>query len=159
MRRQLTAWIVLLFIIGSGIIWLKWQLSDTIWTVILRQELSPDGAWKSSIEETVSENTFVTSIIDKVYLTSVRDPTQAVEVLTVATDGHASERPRIAWTAPDILQVTAANLSYVTRVGLVFETAADFRFRHVVIRVRFDPDDPAARAAWLRDECAKAVCG
>lgn len=42
---------------------------------------------------------------------------------------------------------------------MIFETAADFRFRKVVVQLRFAPDDPVARAAWLKETCTRSICG
>ena len=63
--------------------------------------------------------------------------------LGVQTGGHKDERLRIAWTAPDVLQVTIPNFLYLKLLMRQFDG--------VRVDLRFDPDDPAERAAWLRE--------
>ncbi|MGH7152431.1 MAG: hypothetical protein ACREF3_00780 [Acetobacteraceae bacterium] len=81
-------------------------------------------------------------IIASVKLASTSDPAKVANILSVDTDGVDAKRPRVAWIANNVLQITAANLSYV---------AIDRReYDGVRIVLRFDPDDPATRTAWLK---------
>jgi len=77
-----------------------------------------------------------------VRLTSNRDKTLRGYVLSIDTRGHDEARPLVAWTAPDVLRVTVPNISHLSMMTRAFQG--------VKIDLRFDPDDPAARAAWLR---------
>jgi hypothetical protein len=66
----------------------------------------------------------------------------ATDLLQIYTDGHNNLRPRIAWFAPNVPRVTVANLSHI-----------EMRKRHVDgvdVDIQYDPDDPPARAAWLK---------
>ena len=101
---------------------------------------SPDGAWKAQVNESLCENTVVMDITAGVYLVSAADSAEYAELLSVDTGGRHEERPRIAWTAPDVLQVTVPNISFLNVLTR--------RFHGVRIDLRYDPDDPAARAAW-----------
>lgn len=122
--------------------WIRRQMAATIWTIPIAVASSPGGVWRAWVDETVVEDTFVTSIFDEVHLVAKNDPDKVINVLAVDTNGEEQNRPSIAWTAPSALQVTAANLSYVT-----VERRA---YKQVRIDLKFDPDDPAARAAWLK---------
>lgn len=131
----------------------------TVWTDLVSKAISPDGAWKAYVDQTVYEADFMTVITDRVHLSTVGAPTEVFDILEVDTGGHDYKKPRIAWVGPDILRITADNLSYIDRGAMIFQTAADFRLRDVIVQLRFDPDDPAARAAWLKEKCARAICG
>jgi hypothetical protein len=106
--------------------------------------VSPDGAWKSYVDETVYEGALpgFTAIIETIHLASLRTATDVAKILTVDTDGHTNDRPRIAWVSGNILQITAANESPV-RID-------HHQYKGVRTDLRFDPDDPAARGAWLK---------
>ncbi len=62
-------------------------------------------------------------------------------ILGVDTGGHAEERPRIAWSNSTVLTVTVPNLSFLR--------IATLQASGIHVKLRFDPDDPAERAAWL----------
>ena len=82
-------------------------------------------------------------IATRVRLVSARDPARTVVLLGVDTGGHEDERPRLAWTAPDVLQVTVYDHSYLKVLTR--------GFGGVRVDLRYDPDDPADRAAWRRE--------
>ena len=103
---------------------------------------SPDGAWKAQVVEWLCESTAVTDITAGVHLVSAIRPAETTEILSVDTGGHNDERPRIVWTAPNVLRVTVPNISYLNVLRRDFDG--------VHIDLRYDPDDPAARAAWRR---------
>jgi len=112
--------------------------------MITDRVVSPDGAWEAVVDEfTCEAGPMMTSITAEVQLIAAHDPARATDVLGVDTGGHVDERPRLVWVGADVLQVTVPNLSYLkvlaTRIG------------GVRVDVRFDPDDPATRAAWLRE--------
>ena len=82
----------------------------------------------------------VGAVVAGVHLVSMRDPARSADLLRVDTGAHEDERPRVAWTAPDVLQVTVPNRSFLKVLTREFDG--------VRVDLRFDPDDPADRAAW-----------
>jgi hypothetical protein len=134
----------ILFVVGGLVGWVRYETADIVWTTPIAEGLSPDKAWKATVDETVVEGFMATGIAAAVHLVSMEKPNEIVDVLGVDTGGHHEERPRISWISPNVLQVTVDNLSYVT---------VDRRsYGNIRIDLRFDPDDPAARAAWLRKQ-------
>ena len=104
---------------------------------------SPDGAWEARIDEAVCLYGFgVGAVVAGVHLVSTRGPVRFADLLGVNTGGHEDDRPRLAWTAPDVLQVTIPNPLYLKVLAR--------QFGGVRVELRFEPDDPADRAAWLR---------
>jgi len=71
-----------------------------------------------------------------------KPPFREIQVLGVDTGGHEDERPVIAWSAPNVLRVTVPLHSLLN----ILTRQAD----GVHVDIHFDPDDPAARAAWLK---------
>lgn len=117
---------------------------DTCEHTIITRVPSPDGAWEARVDEDVCMfGLGGGAVIAGVQLVSTRDPARSADLLGVQTGGHEDERPRIAWTAPDILQVTIPNFLYLKVLMRQFDG--------VRVELRFDPDDPAERAAWLRE--------
>ena len=104
--------------------------------------MSPDGRWRAKVIESLCEAPLVSDITAGLYVAATADPDEVAEILSVDTGGHNDERPRIAWTAPNVLRVTVPNLSYLNVLKRDFDG--------VHIDLRYDPDDPAARAAWRR---------
>jgi len=105
---------------------------------------SPDGAWEAVLDQsTCPVGLGGASIVAGVNLVSTRDPARTAVLLGVDTGGHEDERPRLVWTAPDILQVTVYDHSYLWVVKR--------QFGGVRLDLRYDPDDPADRAAWRRE--------
>jgi len=98
---------------------------------------SPTEAWKASVVDSLCESTWVTDITSGVQLVSTRDATRSADILGVDTGGHDDERPRIAWTAPDVLQVTIPNRTYLKVLTL--------EYGGVRIDLRYDLDDPKAK--------------
>ncbi len=85
----------------------------------------------------------VGAVVAEVQLVSTRDPGQFADLLGVDTGGHEDERPRLAWTAPDVLQVTVYDHSYLKVLAR--------EFGGVRVDLRHDPDDPADQAEWRRE--------
>ena len=105
---------------------------------------SPDAAWEAVLDQsTCPVGMGGASIVAGVNLVSTRDPARTAVLLGVDTGGHEDDRPRLAWTAPDILQVTIPNPFYLKVLTRQFDG--------VRVDLRFDPDDPAAKNAWLRE--------
>jgi hypothetical protein len=111
-------------------------------TVVLDRLPSPDGAWFAVNEE------FVCEMVDSdigggVHLVTTKPPFQEIPLLVVDVGGYADQqRPHIAWSAPDVLRITVplhSLLNILTRQA-----------EGVRVDIHFDPDDPAARAAWLK---------
>ena len=114
---------------------------DTCEHAILTRVPSPDGAWEARVDEATCEvGPWMMDITAEVHLVSTRDPARFAVLLGVDTGGHEKERPRLAWTAPDVLQVTVPNRSFLKVLMREFDG--------VRMDLRFDPDDPADRAAW-----------
>ena len=112
--------------------------------VVFSHVPSPTASWTAIGTEYTCDLGLLpsTAITAEVHLVSKERPTDEVDVLGVDTHGDVEDRPRMAWTAPKTLRVTVPNLADLTvltrRVG------------DISIDLRFDPDDPAARAAWLK---------
>jgi hypothetical protein len=105
---------------------------------------SPDGAWEARVDETAClYGMGVGYVVAEAHLVSTRDPARFDVLLGVDTGGHGDERPRLAWTAPGVLQVTVLNRFYLKVLTR--------RFDGVRVDLRFDPDNPAAKDAWLRE--------
>jgi hypothetical protein len=104
--------------------------------------VSPTGTWKASVVDWLCESPWVTHITASVQLVSTRGPVRSADILGVDTGGHDDERPRIAWTATDVLQVTVPN-----RVYLKVRT---LDYAGIRIDLRFDPDDIEDRTRWLQ---------
>jgi len=117
---------------------------DTCEDVIVARVPSPDGAWEARVNESTCEvGPWMMDITAGVDLVSTRDPARSAVLLGVDTGGHEDERPRLVWTAPDVLQVTVYDHSYLKVLMRQFDG--------VRVDLRFDPDDPADRAAWRRE--------
>ena len=106
---------------------------------------SPDGAWIAVIDEDTCDVGLLamTDITAGVNLVSTKPPLRDIAVLGVDTGGHDDDRPRVAWSAPDVLWVTVplrSILKVLTR-----------HVEGVRVNVQFDPDDAEARAAWLKE--------
>ncbi len=137
-------------VIGSWIYghFLALPARDNTWTTRGAELVSPDGAWKAYVDETVDEGEWpgFTDIYNMVHLVSLRGHDDAVTVLTVDYDGLEDDKPRIAWTSEDVLQITVPNQSYMT--------IHKHEYRGVRVDLRFNPDDPVAREArikWLHE--------
>lgn len=104
--------------------------------------VSPDGMWIAISDESWCESPFVTAIDAGVRLVSNRNHTDGAEILGMSTGGREEERPRIEWAASDVLLVTVPNLSFLKVLRR--------DYKGVRIRIRFEPDNPQARAEWLR---------
>jgi hypothetical protein len=111
---------------------------------ILDRLPSPDGAWVAVIDEDTCDVGLLamTDITAGVHLVSTKPPLRDIAVLGVDTGGHDDDRPRVGWSAPDVLRATVGLRSILKVLTRQVEG--------VRVNVQFDPDDPAARAAWLK---------
>jgi hypothetical protein len=126
--------------------WYVWnQIRPGCSGVVIARSPSPDASWLASVVEyTCDVGTFSTIIVAEVHLSDTRIPTAPdVDILGVETGGAGHNRPMARWAAPDVLRVTMPLKSILK----VLTTRVD----GVRIDLHFDPDDPAARAAWLRE--------
>jgi len=116
---------------------------DTCEHAIIARVPSPDGAWEARVDEDVCLFGFGTgAVVVGVQLVSTRDSARSADLLGVQTGGHEDERPSLAWTAPDLLQVTIPNPFYLKVLTRKFDG--------VRVELRFESDDHAERAAWQR---------
>ena len=134
--------VVLLVVIAA--VTIRTEDTDSCEHATVARVLSPDGAWQADVNEsTCLFGLGVGAVVAEVHLLSTRDPARSADLLGVDTGGNADERPKLAWVAPDILQVTVPNRSFLKILAL--------RLDGVQVKVRFEPDDPAERAVWLRE--------
>lgn len=108
-KKQFTREIPVIFVlsaVGASIcIWMAVVIprpftEPTVWTDLVSKAISPNGAWKAYVDQTVYEADFMTVITDRVRLSAVGAPTEVFEILEVDTGGHDYKKPRIAWVAP-----------------------------------------------------------
>jgi hypothetical protein len=106
---------------------------------------SSTGIWTATVAENIVEGVLASEDTWDVYLTSKQHPreTDARELLVYDVDGTNHDRPRIAWSAPNVLRVTVPNLSSPTIVASHLDGVA--------VDLHYDPDDPVARAKWQRE--------
>jgi len=117
---------------------------DPCEVAIVGRVSSPDHAWDAVLSEATCPVGFAgMDITTEVHLVSTRDPAHFADLLGVDTGGHEDDRPRLAWTAPDVLRVMVPNPFYLKVLTRQFDG--------VRVDLRFDPDDPAAKDAWLRE--------
>lgn len=122
-------------------IWLSFP-STVRSTAQISTHISPNGAWSVIVSDRLCESFLVTDITTSVELASTVDRSDIFTILGVDTAGHADERPRIAWSGSDLLEVTVPNISFLKVVRTDFDG--------VRVVIRYDPDDLAARKAWRR---------
>jgi hypothetical protein len=113
-------------------------------SVVLDRLPSPDGAWVAVSEEFTCDMGFLptSDIAVEVRLVATKPPPRDIHLVGVETDGIADERPHTAWSAPNVLRVTVPLRSFL---NITTKQAEGVR-----VDIHFDPDDPAARAAWLK---------
>lgn len=112
---------------------------------IIARSPSPDGAWEAVIYKRMCVFGLLagqTSLTTGVGLVSTRDPSRIERVLGVSS-WHDDMRPRLVWTAPDILQVNVRNLPFLVKI-------VTCSFGGVRVDLRFDPDTPETKAAKAR---------
>lgn len=125
--------------------WLKWlhePHSDK--TTRLVETSSPGRDWAAALDQTIYGFSFPPLVNCTVRLIPAGKPLEAVDILSVETNGPNKDPPRMAWTAADVLQVTISIWSYLKIIRQAY--------RGIRVDVRFNPDDPAARAAWLKKQ-------
>jgi len=113
----------------------------------ISESISPDGAWKAVVEDWLCESPVVTNVTAGVRLISNRRDDWATYILGVDSSWHDDKRLKIVWSAADMLQIAVPNLSFLK--------VSAREFHGVKVDLRFNPDDPAARAAWLRKNDAR----
>jgi hypothetical protein len=110
---------------------------------IVARVMSPDRAWRADVDEArCGAGPYATDVTAQVRLAPAGRPGKPSVVLGVDNAGKKADRPRLEWTGPALLQVTVPNLSFLKIVTQ--------QIGPVAVQVRFDPPDPAARAAWLK---------
>jgi hypothetical protein len=109
---------------------------------ILASLPSPTGNWTVVISEDIADHLDWVEITDGVVLVSNVNSIEPIDLLWVGTNGDKVNRPRITWSGKNVLSVTVpykSNLDVLTQ-----------HVDRVDVDIRFDPDDPAARAVWLK---------
>jgi hypothetical protein len=109
-------------------------------TTRVAQVESPANDRMAVVNASWCQSLSVTTANYDVGLILLGDPPRSAVVLTKVDHGYDEDRPRIAWIASDLLQITVPNLSHPNLLTR--------EYRGVRIDLRYDPDDPAARAAW-----------
>jgi hypothetical protein len=107
---------------------------------------SPDDMWVMAVDEyACSGKSFGTSgITDVVQLFRKGDkPTRQNDVFAVNESGHPEYRPQVRWLSPTKLEIVAPNKSLI---GLRKRT-----YESIEVVVKFDPDDSAERARFLKE--------
>jgi len=99
------------------------------------------------VEDWLCESPVVTNVTAGVRLISNRRDDWATYILGVDSSWHDDKRLKIVWSAADMLQIAVPNLSFLK--------VSAREFHGVKVDLRFNPDDPAARAAWLRKNDAR----
>lgn len=108
----------------------------------LSKSKSPNGKWLASVHEyTCTDGWFVTDISDAVRLVQLQDGRQK-NVFSVDSAGDPSARPVPRWIYPNILDIDVPNKSLIG--------VQEKKFAGVTIEVKFHPNDPKARARWLK---------
>lgn len=110
--------------------------------VILRLP-SPDGRWTATLVHSVCDNgPGLSAVVDVVHLASATDRTLSADMLGVDTGGDEAGRPKLLWTTPSSIQATIPLQSLLKVLKTMLGP--------VHLQIRFDPNDPAARAVWLK---------
>ncbi|MGH7153950.1 MAG: hypothetical protein ACREF3_08460, partial [Acetobacteraceae bacterium] len=128
--------------------WLKWLSAPQGYPTSIRVATvpSPAGNWIATVDEVNDGRQFFSD--DVVTLISTGNPAVHAWVLYVATTEEGRGPVRTAWVNAGELRVTAPNRSYIN--------GRKREFHGIRIDLRFDPDDPTARAAWLKRQYAPA---
>lgn len=59
-----------MFLAAGLLFWIRYKIADIVWTAPIAEELSPDKAWKATVEETTVEGLMMTDVVAGVYLVS-----------------------------------------------------------------------------------------
>ena len=110
---------------------------------IVMRAVSPDRVWQAVVDEADCGAGPYASDITATLRVGPVSSAAGVSVLGADTGGHVEDRPRLAWSGAGTLDVTVPNLSFLKVLEL---HPGDVR-----VHLRFDPDDPAARQAWLKE--------
>ncbi len=111
-------------------------------TKILQQLQSPDGAWSAVLQEKGCDFGFGTGSNDTtIRLTSLAHPDQSTELVFYDDYLRDDEHIGLAWSDSHMLRIT---LPLFSDMKILTQEADGVR-----VDIKFNPDDPAARAAWL----------
>ena len=108
--------------------------------------MSPYNSWAVTIEEEAcSQLIYATTTIDNIVRVARLGAIATLEsdVLVVNVGGSWKARPLLEWIAPAKLQITLLNRSFI---GL-----RKPKYEDVEIVLKFDLDDPADRAQFLKE--------
>ena len=109
---------------------------------IVARLAEPSGPFQALVDEAVCGGDSGSDVTATVRLVGPGTAPDGVAVLGVDTGGYAESRPLLAWSAPAVLDVTVPNLSFLKVLTR--------DVRGVQVRLHFSPNEPAARAAWLK---------
>ncbi|HVA13942.1 MAG TPA: hypothetical protein VNF99_11880, partial [Stellaceae bacterium] len=107
--------------------------------------VSPNEAWIAVIQEEICEGPGIatTGVSDVVRLVPRGNkPEVGEDVFAIEEDGDPAYHPVLRWLTPRELRITVPNKSLI---GLQKSS-----YEGVDIVVKFEPDEPAARARWLK---------
>lgn len=112
---------------------------------VIARLISPDQAWEAVVYRRIcvfGPLAGQTSIRAEVWLVSTRDPSRA-EIALGVPSSHDDTGPRLAWTAPDVLQVNVRDPPFLVKV-LTCSVSG------IRVELRFDetPETKARQARW-----------
>ena len=108
----LTSGVIVAFVLAVVVLWTTVQPGCT--HVVIERLPSLDGSWVAVIDEyTCDVGLFSTDITAEVHLLTTKPPLQDIDLLGVDTGGNADERPRLVWSAPNMLRVTVPVQSFL----------------------------------------------
>lgn len=135
-HKRAFVWCSILIVVIALYVWVKWATADIVTTGTIVDAVSPNGAWKASVDETTTEGLIATVTIASVNLVSTRDSSKSANILGVDTGGDKEQRPRIDWTGPHRLHIIVPSAAQFVHVR-------ERHYKGVRVDVDFEPVDEA----------------
>jgi hypothetical protein len=144
-------WLLISFLLlFAGALFLVYRLSNSsgqkgeCQRETISRAISQDSFWIAYVYEDIrSDGYFTTVVADTVHLVRAHKHQLEGDVFTIDTGGDPTNRPILKWLSSRLLQIEVPNKSLI---GLHKR-----RFDDVIIRVKFNPNDPAQRKRWLKE--------